>query len=142
MWWVIAYTALGNATRYQYFEGTQAQAQQQANLAVKVGGSNITGPYASKADAEAAVKAGKVNKGDQSTAQQAQSDVSSSLGTLTDIPKYIAAAAEWIGNRGNWLRIMKVIIGGGLILMGIHHISAVQAVTSTARKVAETAAIA
>jgi hypothetical protein len=112
--------------------------QNQANPILKQG-LDVSGwvGFNTEAEAKAFASGNAVSK-----TKQAASDVSSSLGTLTDIPKYIAAAAEWIGNRGNWLRIMKVIIGGGLILMGIHHISAVQAVTSTARKVAETAAIA
>jgi hypothetical protein len=64
------------------------------------------------------------------------------LGAITDAVKYPAAIAEWIGNRGNWLRIMKVIAGMGLIFLGFHHISAVQDATRAVTKVAETAAIA
>jgi hypothetical protein len=96
--------------------------------------------FATEADAKAFAAGNTVSKG-----KAAVSDVSNTLGSLTDIPKYIAASAEWIGNRGNWMRILKVIIGGSLILMGLHQLTAVKNATNVAvdlgKKVAETAAI-
>jgi len=68
------------------------------------------------------------------------------LGALTDIVKYPAAIAAWIANRGNWMRILKVIVGGALILMGASQLKAVKNAENVAvnlgTKVAGAAAIA
>ena len=61
-WWVIAFTSYGTPPSYEYFQGTKAQAEAKAKLAVEVSTSPaITGPFPTKAAAEASVKAGKAN---------------------------------------------------------------------------------
>lgn len=117
-WWVIAYTQVSGSTTYQYFQGTKAQAEAQANLAVKVGGSNLTGPYATEADAEAAVKAGKVNKGDQSQAQQTVSAAASGLQDVLGLPT--------LSNlRDLMIRVMKVVVGAALVIIGVAELTGV-----------------
>jgi hypothetical protein len=65
-WWVIAITTYNGTTAgaatYVYFQGTQAQAQAKSKTYVETSSApNLTGPYATKAAAQAAVAAKKVN---------------------------------------------------------------------------------
>jgi hypothetical protein len=67
------------------------------------------------------------------------------LGDLGDAVKYLAATTDWIGNRKNIIRIVKVLLGAGLIFMGIQQLRIIQRgeslVINTVGKAAETAAI-
>jgi hypothetical protein len=61
-WWVIAITSYGTQTSYNYFQGTQAQAVAQSQRYVEVSSKpSLSGPYATKAEAEAAVAGKSVN---------------------------------------------------------------------------------
>jgi hypothetical protein len=60
-WWAIASTSYGNAPDWIYFQGTQAQADAKAKTVVEVSTTNaVNGPYATEADAKAAVAGGKI----------------------------------------------------------------------------------
>jgi hypothetical protein len=126
-WWVIAYTQVSGPSTYQYFQGTKAQAQAQANLAVKVGGSNVTGPFSTEADAKAAVASGKVNRGDQSQAQQAITAVGNALGGWN---LAVSGIAGWFA------RALKVTLGGVLMIIGLSRLTGVDnKITQLAGKV-------
>jgi hypothetical protein len=112
-WWVIAYAPAGEAVTYQYFQGTRAQAQAEAGQAVEAGGSNLSGPYATQADAQAAVAAGKAAKGNQSAAQQAGSAITSAAQNVLGLPQ--------LSNlRDLVIRSVKVIVGALLIIIGVN----------------------
>jgi hypothetical protein len=114
-WWVIAYSPAGGSTTYQYYQGTKAQAQAQANLAVKIGGSNLSGPYATEADAQAAVKSGKVNQGRQSQAQQA---VTAAGNAVNSAVQNVLGLPTFSNTRNLVIRSAKVIVGMLLVAIG------------------------
>lgn len=132
-WWVIAYTQ-ETGTTYAYFQGSRAQAEAQANLAVKTAEtSNLTGPYATKADAEAAVKAKKVNTGAQPNLGQAVSGLENEASSILGLPQ--------LSNLRNLvIRSAKVIVGMLLIAVGavklLHVEQAVKDVAPIAAKAA------
>jgi hypothetical protein len=128
-WWVIAFTSYGSAPTYEYFQGTQAQAEAKANFAVKVSDeNNLSGPYPSKAAAENAVKGKKVNV-PNNDANTSPSQILSGLDA-------IGAFFNNLGLASTWIRVAKVVIGGTLVVIGIAHMTgASNAIASTARKV-------
>ena len=128
-WWVIAFTSYGSAPTYEYFQGTQAQAEAKANFAVKVSDeNNLSGPYPSKAAAENAVKGKKVNV-PNNDANTSPSQILSGLDA-------IGAFFNNLGLASTWIRVAKVVIGGTLVVIGIAHMTgASNAIADTARKV-------
>jgi hypothetical protein len=107
------------------------------------------GPYSTKAAANAEladIRSGKVKNpaGVNTGPVGASTNPLQGLDDLAEIPKYIAAASEWLSNRNNWIRIAKVVIGAGLIFMGIQQLKVVQRGETTivnAGKIASTAAL-
>jgi hypothetical protein len=142
-WWVIAYTQEAGPITYQYFQGTQAQAQAQANLAVEqLGGTNLSGPYATKAAAQAAVKAGKVNKG-TSVGQNPNPGTTTGINLGNAIPGLtdIANFFDRLGEANTWIRVGEVILGLVLIAAGIAKITHAVPIATDVAKAAGTAAL-
>ena len=119
-WWVIGFFAAEPEslsqdingeppTGVQYLQGTSAQAQKAAGIAVN---GKAFGPYATKAAAQAAVKAGKVT-GDKTAG--------GALITGAAIPGVanIGAFFDRLGQAATWIRVVEIILGGALILAGV-----------------------
>jgi hypothetical protein len=133
-WWVIAYTQEAGPITYQYFQGTKAQAQAQANQAVKqLGGTNLSGPYPTKAAAQAAVKNNKVNKGtSEGQNPNPATTTGISIPGISQIGDFFGALAD----ANTWIRVAKVVFGGVLLIIGIAHITGASgAIADVARKV-------
>jgi hypothetical protein len=110
-WWVITFSA-PSGNKYQYFLGTQKAAQALANQAVKGGNtSNLSGPFASKADAQAAVAAGKVNTGQNEVANPV-------TGWLSSLGGMIASGLE-AGLVQFFKDLWNVIAGPVEVLLGV-----------------------
>ena len=128
-WWVISFTSYGNPTTYEYFQGTEAQANAKANSAVKVSNEpNLSGPYDTEADAKAAVAAKAVNV--------PNNDANTSPNTVLSGVNAIGQFFNSLGEASTWIRVAKVLAGGVLLLIGLAHMTgADNAVASAARKV-------
>ena len=128
-WWVIALTKFGSPPSYEYFQGTRAQAQAAAARVVEVSTAPaITGPFASKAAAQASVAAGKANTPGL-PGGYAQSSPLTGINAIGDFFSRLTQSATWI-------RAGKVIIGGLLLIVGLVHITGISgAAADVARKV-------
>lgn len=119
------------ATTGDYYINTvNGTIQQQANpvLAAALRAAGFIGPYATIADAKAAI-GGKDLGGDvSSAAKSAQHD----LNPFNDI-----ASITGISGTNLVLRTLKVIIGGTLLLVGIVHVAGIDSgtIATIARKV-------
>lgn len=117
-WWVIVATSLGGSPTYVYFQGTQAQAEARAKATIEVSTQkNLYGPYPTEADAKAAVKAGKVVA--PTTNSPSIPGIGNPLSAIGDVNSFFAS----LGQRATWVRILKVMFGGMLILAGLFRIS-------------------
>lgn len=60
------------------------------------------------------------------------------LGVLRTITGRIVAAAAWVADRHNWIRIVQVLIGGALFIAGTMRIAApvIEPAAASAAKVA------
>jgi len=122
-WWVIASTEYNGTSQgaqtYNYFYGTQAQAIAFSKRVIQVSTANpVTGPFPTKAAAQAAVKAKKVNA--TAPTQSGQTSTSPDLSAVT-------AACAWsfpgvstpVGQIGGFCVLTKTqvraILGGLMI---------------------------
>lgn len=144
-WWAIAYQPVTGGITYQYYEGSEAGAQAIASQAVAPaenpitgGNNNLSGPYSSKAAAEAAAKAGKTN-----TSSETQK-ATNPLDALGDIANFF----DTLTQANTWKRVG--LVAGGLIVVGLSLKAAISGQTpaqaakqsvKTAGKVAGTAAM-
>lgn len=127
-WWVIAITQYGSPPQYVYFQGTQAQADAKAKLYVEVSTAPaVSGPYPTKAKAEEAVKAGKVNTPNLPGGYQ-QSGIS--VPGLSQIGTFFGS----LGEASTWIRVGEVVLGLILLAVGVARITrAVPIATQVAR---------
>lgn len=134
MWWVISFNPLGGKATYHYFQGTKAQAQTLANEAVD---GSVTGPFATKAAAQAAVKSGKLTppSGPQPV------NIHNPLSAITDWASALTTVLKDLTERNTWVRILKIVLGGVVIIVGVLHISEVKDLGKTIGKVGEVAAL-
>jgi len=139
-WWVIASTSIGAAPAYSYFFGTQAGAETAAKRVVEVTATQaVTGPFASKAAAEAAVKSKQVNTPSPTSLTTTLPGIGSNK-PVTDTGDqstqgFLAGITGFSGT-DFVIRAAKVIIGGVLLIIGLAHITgAGNAVASAARRI-------
>jgi hypothetical protein len=113
-----------------YIDRATGTIQQQTNplLAAGLRAAGFIGPYATVADAKAAI-GGKDYGGDVASAAK---DAESDLNPLNDI-----ASITGISGTNLVIRSLKVIIGATLLLVGIVHLADINAgtITTLARKV-------
>ena len=126
-WWLIAYLPLGSAYTYEVFQGTQAQAQAKASLAVN---GKVLGPYPSQAAAVAAEKTQPTNPN------------ATPVINLPSVPgiagvQQIGTFFGSLGQANTWIRVGEVILGLILIAVGVARLThAVPAITKVAEAVA------
>ena len=124
-WWVIVATSYGNAPSYEYFQGTQAQAELKSHEIVEVSTQpNLYGPYPTKAAAHAAVVGGLTAPtpgGGGPLPAPPGIDTPPSGGAsnpaqdLTDIEHFLSD----LTSRNLWLRVGKFVVGVGLVIVGV-----------------------
>ena len=126
-WWVIIGVQPNPATGsvYSYFQGTQAQAQAEAGRVVQIAGqTNLKGPYATKAAAEAAVASGQVKP--QTSSAGPQLNVGGNpVGNANDLTG-LASIGDFFSrltNANTWIRVGKVLVGGVLLIVGLAHMT-------------------
>lgn len=130
-WWLIGYLPITGPAQWTPFQGTQAQAEARVKLAVN---GQLKGPYATRADAEAAIKTLPKNLQQTPTgAQQAiQQTVSNAVPGLQQIGTFFAS----LGQANTWIRVAETLLGLILIAAGLARIThAVPAATRVARAV-------
>lgn len=140
-WWVIiGIGANPNTPVFSYFQGTSAQAHAAANKVVQIAGqTNLSGPYATKADAQKAVSSGQVQPQNPSAGPQPNlfgqpaPSVPNPLSGLASIGDFFSR----LTNANTWLRLGEVVLGVLLIAVGVAKMTnAVPAATKIARAVA------
>jgi hypothetical protein len=76
---------------------------------------------------------------------KAQKQIVAGTGAGLSLPSWAAGLANFlkdITQRDTWIRILKIGLGGAMMLIGVMHLSGVKDLSSTAAKVAGAAAIA
>lgn len=117
-WWVIWSSNVGASPTANYFHGTQAQAQARAKLVID---SNITGPYDTKAAAQAAVKNGDskanppVNVSGNVNPFSGISDIGHAL---SGIGAFFDDAWKMATNWRMWASLGWLLLGLALIFIG------------------------
>jgi len=90
------------------------------------------GPFATEAEAQAAQNPQQQSPNPVNNAVNAAENSSGVLSIPASIGNFFAA----LGEANTWIRIVKVIIGGALVLIGVAHMSGAEnAVASAARRV-------
>jgi hypothetical protein len=118
-WWVISFNPLAAKPTYQYYEGTKAGAQARAKLAVD---GSVTGPFATKADAQAAVAKGKVTPPDTNTAGSVPNPLTG-INAIGDLAHRLTESATWI-------RVGEFAAGALLLYIGLNALTRGTAVGS------------
>lgn len=123
-WWVVwanNQPIKGIGVNANVFHGTKAAADHIASTVID---GTVTGPYADKASAEAAVKTagGKPGGSDQNISvskpppgPQQPAKVTNPLDWLSNIGQFFSALTQ----PNLWLRISKVLLGGTLVVAGL-----------------------
>jgi hypothetical protein len=129
-WWVIVGTSYGSAPSYSYFSGTQAQAQARAKSTVEVSTQqNLYGPYATRADAQAAVSSKKL--------AAPTPGGGASIPGLSALTSWEQGATTLLGDltsKGTWLRVAKVVVGSTMIIVGLVKLTGAGKAAATAAK--------
>lgn len=121
-WWVLQ-ESTGQAA---YFQATPAAAAARAKLAITYGGERaLYGPYATKADAQAAVASGAAKPQNPSPPPSVPG-----VPGLTQIGQFFSD----LGQRNTWLRVAKVVGGIALIIIGVAHLVHAGNIITTAAK--------
>jgi hypothetical protein len=111
-----------------YIDPITGTIQQQSNpigqLALRQAG--FQGPYATIADAKAAI-GGKDVGGDVSSAAESAAN---SIPGVAQVGGFLGD----LSSRNLWLRVAKVVVGLGLIIIGIVHLTHAQGLIDTAAK--------
>lgn len=134
-WWLIGYLPIGGPAKYVPFQGTRAQAQAQANLAVN---GTLNGPYTSKPDAQAAIKGLPASLQQTPTgAEQAVGQAAKkATGGLLKGLEAIGDFFQRLTQANTWIRAGEVVVGLILLAAGLARIThAVPAATRVARAV-------
>jgi hypothetical protein len=109
-WWVISFNPLGGAkSTYEYFFGSKAGADAKANLAVD---GSVTGPFASKAAAQAAVAAHHVTPPNTNTTGIHPGNPLTGLNAIGDFFQRLTQAVTWE-------RVAEAVAGGLLIYVAL-----------------------
>ena len=126
-WWLIKFAPLGKPFNYQVFQGTKAQADAQAKLAVN---GSVLGPYPSKAAALAAEKAQPPNPNSKPVIKVP--GINQIFGGVNAIGDFFNKLSE----ANTWLRIAEGILGGILIAVSLAKLTGVENVISqTVKKI-------
>lgn len=139
-WWVIWTTPLGGTTSYtgtstpNYFQGTQAQAQARAKLVIN---SSTTGPYPTKAAAQAAVAAKTSVPNPPVGGQPNVPGVGNPLSGLAAIGDFFSRLTQ----ASTWIRVAEIIVGAGLIIVSLAKLAAGTPAGKAAIKAGKVAAI-
>jgi len=80
------------------------------------GGARYTLLYPPAVIAASAVLAGK---GATNTVEAAAAPIDTAVDAATTAAGSVVKAGTWISDRNNWIRVMKVVLGAGLVLGGI-----------------------
>lgn len=115
-WWAIAETSFGNQPTWIYFQGTQAEADAKAKTVVEVSTTNaVNGPYATKADAQAAVKGGQITAPSAGNADPAPA----AAATFTDTAHALAAFYDKLTDGKMWRSLGWLALGLVLMIAGV-----------------------
>lgn len=127
-WWVVSYNPIGEKFTYHYLQGTREQADTLASEAVD---GSVTGPFTTEAAAKAAVKAGHVTP-----PTTTQPHIPNPLGAVAPWAAGLSGFLHDLTERSTWFRVLKIVIGGTLIIVGALHINQVRDLAGTAAKAA------
>jgi hypothetical protein len=125
-WWLIEFKPLGSAFTFQVFQGTKAQADAQAALAVN---GVVLGPYATKAEAQAAEKK---QPGNPNSKPVIHVPVLDKIGQVLSGVNAIGDFFNKLSEANTWLRIAEGLLGGILIAVSLAKLSGVENVVSKA----------
>lgn len=115
-WWVIVFTSEGGAPSYEYFQGTQAQAQARASQAAEVSSQqNLFGPYDTKADAQQAVQ----GKGANPVTAPTPGGGPVLPNPFTDVAHALSAFYDVLTNGKMWRSLGWLLLGVILMFSGI-----------------------
>lgn len=127
-WWVLGLTdevtdQPGSApTQGSVFHGTRAQAQHKASLLLN---GTLTGPFDTEAQAEAVIKAGKVNKPDP------KSLGSQIVGGALTWERALAKVLGALTQESTWLRVGEGAVGIVIIAVALKALFPSQVATAT-----------
>jgi hypothetical protein len=139
-WWVIIATNYGSAPSYEYFQGTQAQAELKSRATVEVSTQqNLYGPYSTKAAAQAAVArgltaptpgGGGLLPDPPGIGTPPSGGASNPASDLEDIGHFLSD----LTSRNLWLRVSKLVVGVALIIVGVIELTGAGKVITTVAK--------
>jgi hypothetical protein len=137
-WWVIAYTNEATAPTYDYFYGTQAAAKAKAATAVEVTTQPaISGPFATEAQAKAAVASGSAKTPAVTVNPLTANGVSitNPLDYLEDVGDFFHRLTE----AATWERVGEVAVGVLLLYIGVKALTQNTAVGTASKKTSSAA---
>lgn len=90
----------------------------------------MLGPFTSQAEAQRQLQG-------FSPTQAAKNAITGALPGLTSIQGFLTDLSQ----RATWIRVLKIILGGAMVLVGVLHLSQVKDLAATATKVGKVAAL-